>query len=271
MIREDIPLVSDEVRQTFARDGLAVVRGALGGWQDFLAEAAEEIRATVKNRDANIGMVSAGGTVVSENAWTFNDKLKKFAFESDVARLAAEAMNSREARLFETLTIYKEQGCDEGTGWHQDMNQHGVVGTQACSIWMSLEPIDESIGALRAAAGSHKGPWYTPPYMPPGREQDLVELEGGPTPNPDAEPVKFPRIVSYATQPGDVILLHPSVLHSTRANPSRARRRSFSIRFYGDDIRRKASPVEWHSWLKDLPLKDGDPMISDRFPLLWPR
>ena len=56
-----------------------------------------------------------------------------------------------------------------------------------------------------------------------------------------------------------------------RPNPSRARRRTYSIRFFGDDMRRRASRMEWHSWLKDLPLKDGDLMRSDeRVPLLWP-
>ena len=236
-------------------------------WLDLLAEAAEEIRDSVRNE--GLGFV-AGETVVSENAWTFNEKLKRFAAQSGVARAAAEAMDSREARLFETLTIYKEVGCDQGTGWHQDFPQHGMSGRQACSVWLSLEPVDEAIGALRVASGSHLGPWYTPMTMPPGREDELVELEAGPVPDVDAEPERFPSIVSYATQPGDVILLHPAALHSTRANPSRARRRSFSIRFFGDDIRRKADPNEWHSWLKDLPLRDGDPMIADCFPRLWP-
>lgn len=262
------PVVSDAAKKAFAEDGLAVVRGLLDQyWLGVLAEAAEEIRQTVKA--GGVGFV-AGETVVSENAWTFNDKLKRFAFESGVAQAAAEAMGSHEARLFETLTIYKEVGCDQGTAWHQDFPQHGMTGTQACSVWLSLEPVDKSIGGLRAARGSQRGPWYTPMTMPPGRENERVELDAGPVPDVDGDPERFP-VVSYATRPGDIILLHPAVLHSTRANPSRARRRSFSIRFYGDDIRRKASPNEWHTWLKELPIKDGDPMVADCFPRVWPQ
>lgn len=262
-------IVDRGIVDAFAEHGMALLPGFLEPhWLDLLAEAAEEIR--VKVRTEGVGFV-AGGTVVSENAWTFNDKLERFARESGVAGAAAEAMKSCEARLFETLTIYKEVGCDQGTGWHQDFPQHGMIGTQACSVWLSLEAVDETTGALRLASDSHRGPWYTPMTMPPGREDELVEMEAGPVPDVDGQPARFTTIVSYATRPGDVILLHPAALHSTRANPSRARRRSFSIRFFGDDIRRQASPNEWHSWLKDLPLKDGDPMVAESFPRLWPR
>jgi ectoine hydroxylase-related dioxygenase (phytanoyl-CoA dioxygenase family) len=269
MIRENIPAIDDAVRQAFWRDGMVVVRGALGQeWLDLLTEAAEEVHATVRNGGA--GIVYAGGTA-TDNAWTVNEKIRRLAFDSGLPRIAAEVTSSRETRLFETVTIYKEQGCDSGTPWHQDLLQHGMSGTQACSIWLSLDPVDENTGALRIAAGSHMGPCYTPRFMPSGREQDLIILEAGPVPDPDLDPVKFPRIVSFATQPGDVLLFHPNSLHMTRPNPSKARRRTFSIRYFGDDMRRKASRMEWHPWLKDLPLKDGDPMRSDdRFPLLWP-
>ena len=147
-----------------------------------------------------------------------------------------------------------------------------MVGQQACSTWLSLDPVDERTGALRVAAGSHYGPWFDPLYLGAGREGDRVPTEGGKVPDPDAAPDKFPRILSGATQPGDVLVFHPAALHMTRPNPSRARRRSYSIRFFGHDMRRKASRMEWHTWLKDLPLKDGDLMRSDeRFPLLWPQ
>lgn len=261
-------LVSPAERAAFARDGIVKLPGLLDEeWLELLREAAEEIRISVKAQHGD----AMGRSLYSENAWTFNPKLKRFAFDSRIAQAAAEVMDSREIRLFETLMIYKEDGCDLGTGWHQDMSQHGVVGQQACSVWLSLDPVTENSGALRVAAGSHKGPWYTPPYMPPGREHDLIELEGGPTPDPDADPARFPSIVSYATEPGDVLLFHPSALHGTRPNPARARRRTFSTRLLGDDIRRKASRCEWHSWLKELPIRDGEPMIADRFPRLWPR
>ncbi len=281
MTHADDRVVSDAVRDSFRRDGVAVVSNAIDpSWLEVLAEAADEIRAAVKvvktapDHSMPPGFTAlrqTGDYIACENGWTFNEKLKRFAFESGVARIAAEAMASREARLFETLMIYKEQGCDLPTDWHQDLPQHGVSGRQACSVWLSLDPVVEATGALRIAAGSHNGPWYTPPFMPAGREHDRVELEGGPIPDPNADPARFPSIVSYDTRPGDVVLLHPATLHSTRGNPAGARRRSFSIRFIGDDIRRKASRCEWHSWLKELPLKDGDRMEAACFPRLWPR
>ncbi len=270
-------MMSPDVRETFARDGAAVVRGFVGSaWLELLAEAAEEIRRNVKSGSAPpdgnpaVSLSQKGDTVYCENGWTFNDRLKRFAFESGVARLAAEAMDSREARLFETLSIYKEQGCDTPTDWHQDFPQHGMEGEQACSIWLSLESVTEQSGALRFVPGSHKGPWYTPGAMPPGREGDRVALPTGPAPDIDGDRVRFPTILCYDTAPGDVILLHPNVLHGTLGDQTGSRRRSFSVRFFGDDIRRKAARWEWHAWLKELPLADGMPMRSEMFPRLWP-
>jgi ectoine hydroxylase-related dioxygenase (phytanoyl-CoA dioxygenase family) len=125
--------VCDSSREAFQRDGIATIQQAINPeWLSLLAEAAEEIRAVVKKPPDSVPragfttMRQSGDYLVCENAWTFNDKLKRFVFESGIAEIAASAMGSREARLFETLVIYKEQGCDLPTAWHQDLPQHGV-------------------------------------------------------------------------------------------------------------------------------------------------
>lgn len=262
-------LVSDVERSAFVRDGIVKLSGLLDQvWLNHLAEAVDEIRETVHREHPEC--IANDGSCYSENAWTFNEKMKWFAFESVVAAAASEVMASREVRLFETLTLYRPKSSG-GTGWHQDISQHGISGQQTCSAWLSLERVEEKTGSLRVAAGSHLGPWYTPMTMPPGREHDLIELEGGPLPDPDTDRERFPKIISYAAEPGDVLMFHPGVLHSTRDTSEEVLRRSISLRLLGDDIRRKASRCEWHSWLKELPIRDGEPMISDRFPLLWPR
>lgn len=278
MIEHQMALISSQDREEFWRSGAVVIRQLLGeNWLDMLAEAAEEIRATVKAGRRNtefaptVDMGQQGDYLYCENGWTFNDKLRQFSAQSDIARAAAEVMGSREARLFETLSIYKEQGCDLPTAWHQDFPQHGMQGEQACSVWLSLEPVNESSGALRFVPGSHLGPWFTPGTMPPGREGDRVSLPAGPCPDPDLDREGYPDITSYDTRPGDVVLLHPNILHGTLGNPRGSRRRAFSVRFFGDDMRRKATRWEWHSWLKDLSLRDGDLMRSEMFPCLWPR
>ena len=274
---EQTALIRQVDREAFARDGAVVIRQLLDPqWLDLLAEVAEEIRHAVKTGEGDGGprpsveMDQKGDYVYCENGWMFNDKLRRFAEASDVACAAAEVMGSKEARLFETLSIYKEQGCDVPTAWHQDLPQHGIEGDQVCSVWLSLEAVDEPSGALRFVPGSHLGPWFTPGTMPPGREGDRVPLPAGPCPDPDLDRARYPEIISYDTQPGDVVLVHPNILHGTLGNPQGTRRRSFSIRFFGDDVCRKATRWEWHSWLKELPLRDGDPMRGDMFPRLWP-
>jgi ectoine hydroxylase-related dioxygenase (phytanoyl-CoA dioxygenase family) len=261
--------VSEEQCRAYVRDGIIKISGFLSpAWIALLAESINEIRETLKHDIPE--SVDPEGSYSNSDSWTFNGKMKRFAFESDIAAVAAELMASREIRLYETLTLFRASGS-QGTPWHQDMPQHGVIGQQTCNIWLSLEPVTEETGALRVVPGSHRGPWYTPYCMPAGREDDLIELEGGPMPDPDANRERFPRILSYDTEPGDIIIFHPATLHSTKTTSKDIPRRSISVRLFGDDIRRRSSRCEWHAWLKELNIPDGQPMICDRIPRVFPR
>ena len=122
--------ITEQQRNVFARDGLVKVPGLLSqDWLDLLAQAIAEIRAKVIKEHPEA--VDAG-SCYSENSWTFNDKIKRFVFESDIAAAAAGILCSKEIRLFETLVIYRAQG-GAGTPWHQDITQHGISGKQTCS------------------------------------------------------------------------------------------------------------------------------------------
>jgi hypothetical protein len=135
--------------------------------------------------------------------------------------------------MFEQI-FHKREGGGR-TEWHQDTPFLPVDGPHLIVSWTSFEPQDRS-QALEFCAGSHRGPLYNGVAL----EEDGTPIpfydkgEFSPVPNIEAEREKWP-IVGWATQPGDVILFHPSVLHGGGSPGPAAVRRTLSLRFFGDD------------------------------------
>ena len=79
-------------------------------------------------------------------------------------------------------------------------------------------------------------------------------------------------IVYYDVEPGDVIVHNYRLAHGSRGNTSLDRtRRAVSLRFAGDDataLHRPSAPAEFPI---DPNLRDGDPLDSKTYPVVWPR
>ena len=95
----------------------------------------------------------------------------------------------------------------------------------------------------------------------------LLEL-----PDIDANPDQFP-IVGWDMAPGDVICFHMLTLHAAGGVEPGCRRRVFSVRYLGDDIRH--APRPWAT-SPDFPgladeLPAGAEMAHTLFPLINPQ
>lgn len=266
-------LITEAHRKQFEADGVVPVRGLITSyWLNLMAEAAEEFRAEMELkasvpeelRDKSVPLMD--GFLFNSEAWMSSEKVRAFIFESGLSEVAASILRSREIRLYEDILVYKRAGSTIPTDFHQDEPQMGTQGRQTCNIWFSLEPVTEAEGSLRVVRGSHLGPRYTP-GMPPGREADAEEFEGGEMPDFDAHPDRF-QIVSYDMAPGDALIFHPLAAHGAYGSPLSRPRRSFAVRFVGDDIRWIHRRCAYHVWVRDLPLATGDRLIHERFPLL---
>ena len=140
------------------------------------------------------------------------------------------------------------------------------------SLWISLEATTPDTGSLRFIAGTHRGPLYVP-YVPDWQQenlrQDMPFFTGGALPDVEADPARFP-VRTFATEPGDVILFHPRTIHAAIGSNADRPRRTFSIRFLGDDIRWQPKASVFHDWLRDIDLPAGAPLNHERFPQFWP-
>ena len=99
-------------------------------------------------------------------------------------------------------------------------------------------------------------------WFPEGSLADLPDIE--------ADRAAFP-IRRWALEPGDMVCFRMLTLHASGGTQNR--RRAFSIRFVGDDIRH--APRRWKT-SPDFPglaqqLPDGAPLDHPLFPVVWSR
>ena len=81
--------------------------------------------------------------------------------------------------------------------------------------------------------------------------------------------------LNWETEPGDVILFHPLVIHGSGGNQtSNQRRRALAMRFLGDDVVWDSRPGTFieketiQEILPELNLKDGHQIEIPCFPLI---
>ena len=267
-------LISDEQIETFRRDGAVLIKGLLSPeWLATMSEVCDQARANAADNTGYYGddKNEIGETLTADDNFLVIPEMLRFLRESPAARVAAEAIGSKYAQLYEDLLIYKAAGTAAPTPWHQDEPQWPVSGFKMASTWFSLEATTPETGALQFLAGSHKGPLYVP-YLPDWQMENLKidrHLFAA-EPMPEVDPVRdADRIRSFSTEPGDVILFHPRTIHAAFGNHSARPRRTFTIRFLGDDIRWQPKACVYHAWLRDIDLPAGGLLEHERFPMLW--
>ena len=190
---------------------------------------------------------------------------------SSAAAIAGELMGSDRVRLFHDHLLVKEPGTAQRTPWHQDQPYYNVEGAQTCSMWLPVDPVDRA-STLEFVAGSHLGPWLMPrtfmdseaKWFPEGSLEELPDI--------DAEPERF-RIVGWALEPGDAVFFHMLTLHAAAGVGGSTRRRAFSVRLLGDDVRHAPRPWKTSPEFPGLAdeLHAGAPMDHPLFPVLWER
>ena len=205
--------------------------------------------------------------------WQHNGAYRQFIFGSPLAAVASRLMQSRTARLYHDHMLTKEPGTRQPTPWHQDQPYYNVDGTQNVSFWIPVDPVSRA-ATLEFAAGTHRGPWLMPRtfmtnearWFPAGTLAELPDIEAGRHAQPPTH-----RILGWALEPGDAVAFHMLTLHATGGVEPGRRRRVFSVRFLGDDMRHaprpwKTSP-DFPGLAEELPA--GAPMEHPLFPLLW--
>lgn len=296
--------VTEEEVLAYERDGVVRLRGllsptlvaklgrgidhALGGqWEDphvqtYSATAtANELKAAglavlTDPRAEAIAESGRGRFVSMIGANTINADIRDIALNSPLAYVAGRLFRASKVNFYDDQTLMKEPSTREYTAFHTDEPYYHLSGEQVCGMWVSPDVVTEDSGAMRYVRGSHR--WGTffkanvfvsqtsiGELMPEAEDEDgqiqLPDIEGSPE--------KY-DIVTYTSEPGDVIVHHSNLIHGSGPNyTADLNRRAVSFRYTGDDVRyrfhRSAPPQPHHAY----ELADGDPIDSDQFPVVW--
>ncbi len=243
------PSVDEQAIERFQIDGAVALRGLLDPtWIETLRDTVDEL--LDGSYDPALRMGSGASPILqSSGKWQESETFQRFLFESPIAAASAALMQSGTARLFEDLFQVRPPGLGE-PGWHRDMPYWPVSGRQATNVWFTLEPVTPYKGSIHMVAGSHLDP----------RENLRAVTEPGPS----------NQVLAFGCEPGDVIIFHPWALHTGYGSPPEQPRRTFTIRFLGDDIRWRPTRDYYYEWMRETGLAEGDPLEHPGFPLMWP-
>ena len=217
------------------------------------------------NENANPGVVERANELVS--SIPFGD-------------LFADLWGSKNVWYFAEEVFLKRNGKGGRTPWHQDTSYLPWDGMHWANAWISFEGVPKP-NALEMIRGSHRGIRYDGTDFKDA-DDPTVPLHGGGAlprlPDIEAERSAHPNkydIISWATQPGDVVVMHPATLHGGAPVDATFRdRHTLVLRFFGDDAIFRSLPS--HSDNGFTPagllllehirhLKDGDPFRSPFF------
>ncbi len=198
--------------------------------------------------------------------WQKIYEYKNFIFNSNIANIAKDLMQSKKVNLFHEHVLIKEAKSQKKTPWHQDQSYYCVNGHDNCSIWIPLDPIAKNISP-EFIIGSHN---WNKQFLPTkffGHNYEQKDKEFENIPNIEENRNKY-EISSWKLNIGDAVAFNFATIHGAPENNSNNRRRAFSVRFTGDDstyIKRKG---EMSPPFPELNLKNGDSLDCKTFPVL---
>jgi ectoine hydroxylase-related dioxygenase (phytanoyl-CoA dioxygenase family) len=267
--------ITPEVVEQFETDGAVWLPGLLSRSWLTLIEAG--LRRNVNNPGPNARTHYKGrpGAFYDDHCnYAAIPEYQRLLEDSPMADILVKLLKTENLWLFYDQIFIKEGGYSRRTPWHQDTPYFMADGSQIAGLWISLDPLTEA-ETLEVVAGSHRGPLYNGSAF--DDQDDTV---------PVFDLVRFPRlpdiqrdreswnIISWASKPGDVLIMHPSILHGGAEMREGGRRRTLSLRMFGDDVVYVERPGAGHApqfaGVSEV-LRTGDPLRHPWFPKLRPR
>ncbi|QTD30678.1 phytanoyl-CoA dioxygenase family protein [Pseudomonas fluorescens] len=234
--------MQDSLRTAFFEDGAVLVKGLLD--KDQLARCREAFDWAVENHSPHAFRMFDGTSQQShvDNANPLaKDRLEELVASLPFGQLFASLWGSEHVWYFAEEIFLKTGGHGSRTLWHQDTAYLPWAGSHWANAWISFESVPKK-NALEIIRGSHRGPRYdgttfrdpndpTQPLHGHNHLPRLPDIEAQRLVNPQAFDV-----LSWATEPGDVVLLHPGSLHGgAPVDKDFPDRHTFVFRFFGDD------------------------------------
>lgn len=232
--------ISDDMVAQYWRDGAIVVRNAITPeWLDRVAAAIEADIANPGPFDHSYD-VEGGRFHGNLRVWQNDADFAAFCLESPTVEIAQTFLSASHLNLLYDQLFVKEAGANHPTRWHSDQPYWPVSGKDVISVWVALDHTTAENGRLEFVAGSHTWDrWFQPEAFGPNAGASAYER------NPDYEPmldIEANRdeynILTWDVEPGDVYVFSAMTVHGASGNSTAdRRRRGYTVRYCGDDVR----------------------------------
>ncbi len=283
--------VTDAEIEAFRTDGVVCLRGVMpADWLERMAAPVEEaisgdaaadlsemgdhLAAAGAERTVDTSVQDGDGPrgrfVAGTDHWRLQDEFLEFAVSSPLGAIVSALLGVDDVWLYEDSVLVKEPGTEERTAFHQDMAYFHLDGDSVCTTWVPLDPVTAESGAVRYVLGSHLDRTrYRPNLFV--TTMSIPGTEGEEVPDYDRVEVRGEaRIVSFDTEPGDVVVHHARTIHGAHANASATRRRrAISVRYAGTGTvfaPVPGAPGKPHHEV----VAPGAPLDDGHFPRAWP-
>lgn len=232
----------ESLRQAFRDDGAVLVKGILD--REQLARCRTAFDWAVENHGPNAVRLFAGTEQQSHNDNAnplARDRLEELVGSLPLGRMFADLWGSEHVWYFAEEVFLKAGGRGSRTPWHQDTSYLPWGGSHWGNAWISFEAVPKR-NSLEIVRGSHRGTLYdgttfrdpndpTEPLHGGGALPRLPDIEADRKRDPGAY-----DILSWATEPGDVVVIHPGSLHGgAPVDADFPDRHTLVFRFFGDD------------------------------------
>lgn len=259
--------ITQEQIDTYQRDGVLVLRGVFADWVERLRDGfAQNLAEPGPFAIENVRPGESGRFFEDYCNWQRIAPFDAFIRQSAAAEIAGRIMQSQAVQVFHEHILLKEPGTAKPTPWHQDLPYYCVDGTQTASYWIPLDPVTQA-NTLRVVAGSHRWPRLVRPRRWAsnesfyGGEDAFMEM-------PDVEDGSH-TLLAPELEPGDAVVFDFRTVHGAAGNTGTGRRRAFSARFLGDDVRFMQRPGRTSPPFPGIGQHTGERLREDWFPVVW--
>ncbi len=158
------------------------------------------------------------------------------AFSTDPKLAAvARALGLAEARVWQSMYIFKQPGIGGEVRWHQDATYFDTTPISVTTFWFALEDATVDNGCLWAEPGGHRGP-LRERFLRDGATVRIETLDH--TPWPDGR-----TAVALEAKAGSLVVFHGLLPHYSAPNRSPVSRHAYTL--HATDARTAYSPHNW--------------------------
>lgn len=228
-----------ELKKEFDRDGYAVIRGFLSPaeldelnheLERYITECVPRLQRTdIYYEDRDNPATLKQMARMKEHDEYFAGLIAQPKWTGLAETLLEDQAVAKELEWFN-----KPPAVGKPTPPHQDGYYYMLEPNEAVTMWLALDPVDESNGCIRYIPGSHRRD------LRPHARTEVLGFSQGIT---DYDFVDRSAEAPIVASPGDLLVHHAGTIHRADGNPSQRHRRSLGLIFYAARARQDAKKL----------------------------